>query len=118
MNSLLNKTKLTVVRYGEYYLDDEFNNVLGEPKNILIRCSIQPFREGNQTVLMPDGTQIKGGQIIYTTTQLRTDSPDGKYAADETVIDGIQYKCFYEENWNRYLSQRHYKYVFIRKDKQ
>jgi hypothetical protein len=116
-NRLLNATALDITRYGSYTFDDEGNNVLGDPETISIRCNIQPFREGDQSVLMPDGTLIKGGQIVRTTTLLRTIDSEGTIAADECVIDGYEYICFWMENWNRYLSQKHYKYIFIRKDR-
>lgn len=117
MNRLLNATKHIITRYGEYYIDDEGNPVLSAPQQIEIRCNIQPFREGQETVLLEDGTQIKTGEIIRTTTLLRTMEDDSQLPADETIIDGKQYICFKKENWNRYLSQKHYKYIFIRKDK-
>lgn len=118
MLRLLNATSLNITRYGGYYIDNEGNNVLRNPETISIRCNIQPYREGDQTVLMPDGTQIKGGQIVRTTTLLRTmDDATTSTPADETVIDGVEMICFWQENWNRYLKTKHYKYIFIRKDK-
>ena len=117
MNRLLNKSTLTITRYGEYYIDGEGNPVLTSPTPITIRCNIQPFREGQETILLEDGTQIKTGEIVRTTTLLRTMEDNGQLPADETVIDGVQYICFKKENWIRYLSQKHYKYIFIRKDK-
>jgi hypothetical protein len=116
-NRLLNATALNILRYGSYYIDDDGNNVIGDLETIPIRCNIQPFREGDQTVLLPDGTAIKAGQIVRTTTQLKTITDDGEGNADQCVIDGQEMICLVSENWNRYLSQKHYKYIFIKKDR-
>ena len=88
------------------------------PTNFGIQCSIQPFKPGTGQKILPEGITASSAVKVYTQTALKTSEQIGnKELADTTVIDGLTYEAFFDENWSRFgLSIDHHKVTFIRKD--
>ncbi len=119
--SLIGKTSLNIYRKAPSsgYLDDNGNwiNSVSET-TVPIRCSLQPFRNGDQQLDLPDGIRSEDAYFVYTKTEILSGDDRTKQQADETEIKGVRYECFRVEDWTHYgLSTDHYKGVFIKKDK-
>lgn len=120
--SLIGKTALTIYRKlpSSGYLDDDGNWIDNTADEVVpIVCSLQPFRNGDQQLDLPDGIRSEDAYFIYTKTEiLSADDRQPTQKADETEIKGVRYECFRVEDWTHYgLSTDHYKCVFIKKDK-
>ena len=102
---ILRHNSLTIERRtaGAGFLDDDGNYI--EPsvsENINIRCSIQPFRNGDEQVELPEGVETDDAEFVYTQTLLLTNDEFTNQDADEALINGRRYECFRVENWSRY----------------
>lgn len=119
---LLNKTTLPIVRKttSSGYIDPStrkwIEGVDEAPFNI--KCSVQPFRNGEEKINLPEGVESSDAINVFTKTELRTDDDELNQEADETTYRGFTYECFNVEHWVGYgLIPDHYRCVFIRKDK-
>lgn len=83
-----------------------------------IRCSIQPFRQGESKVELPIGVTAQDVRAIYTTTEMLTADEYLNQEPDETTIKNIPYECYHIEDWDNFnLQADHYKVLFVRRDK-
>ena len=119
--SLINRTSLNIYRKTASggYLDDNGNWVDSATETVIpIKCSLQPFRNGDQQIDLPEGISSKDSYFIFTKTEVLSADDRTDTKADETEIKGVRYECFWVEDWTHYgLSTDHYKCVFIKKDK-
>lgn len=117
---LLNKTSLNVYRLSGSggYQDANGNWVEGSETIVPIKCSLQPFRNGDSQRDLPEGIRSDEVYVVYTKTPILSADDRTKRKADEIEIQGVRFECFFAENWNWYgLNSDHYKAVFIKKDK-
>lgn len=117
---LLSTEKLTIQRRqaGGGYFDDNYQYIEPTPELIEIDCSVQPFRNGQSQIELPEGVRSSDARNVYTKTPILTNIEQQDQLPDITTIDGFEYECFNVENWSRYgLKVDHYRAVFIRKDK-
>lgn len=91
-----------------------------EPSNIPpfeLKCNIQPYKEGRERVLLPDGVSTEDAEVIYCDVPLNIADPVLNTEADTFDLDGATYTIYKGENRSRRRSPvSHYKYVAIRQD--
>lgn len=63
---------------------------------ITIVASVQPVT-GRELKALPEGRRAEDVRILFTTTELRTESPAG--AADQVTIGGELYEVFQVKPW-------------------
>lgn len=117
---LLQKNSLTFTRKnttGAY--DNSGNWVEGTAKApVGVKGSLQPFREGDTRVDLPQGVSARDVRIFYTVHKLQTANDFTNAEADVTVIDGINFTVYNQEDWNvAAVTLAHYKTFLIRQDK-
>lgn len=82
-----------------------------------VRGGLQPFRQGETTVDLPQGVTAKDTRIFYTKTLLFIQDEYLDQEADTTIIDGVPYKVWHVEPWQLGLPADHYKTFLVREDK-
>lgn len=88
------------------------------PDPFELKCSIQPYKDGRERMLLPEGTNAEDAQIIYCSEPLNIADPILKTESDTFELDGGTYVIFKGENRSRRRSTvSHYKYMAIRKTK-
>ena len=118
MISLLQTSSLNFERDGgSGYYNTAGDWVEGSTTTVETKGSLQPFKQGDNQTILPEGITANDTRIYYTVTQLKTGSQYIKQDADYTVIDGLEYEVFAVEDWSRYgLSVDHYKCILVRRD--
>lgn len=114
---LLQTSTLTINRYlpGYYQGGKWVQGGLDTPFDI--ECSIQPFKQGKERVLLPEGTTTNDVVIVYSKTLLNVADQWTDTDGDYTTIDGREYKCYTVENWLRYgLLADNAKHLFVRRN--
>lgn len=120
---LLRTHTLTLTRYldkGQQYdpaTGKYSTDVVGTTLDIT--CSVQPFRQGNSQVKLPEGVTPQDTIVVYTAPSnvIQTSSQFTKVPADTTVYKGLVYEAFHAEDWSGYgLKTDNYKAIFIRRD--
>jgi hypothetical protein len=117
--SLLNKSTLTFQRDGgDGYWDEHGEWVEATPISFVAKGNIQPFREGKEQTILPEGKKATDAFIFYTKTQINTASQFTKELADTTTIDGLTYYALAVEDWSKQpgLVPTHWKNVLLRED--
>lgn len=122
MTSKLLKTHtLTITRKtpDTGYIDPSTKRwVAGSSVPIEVVGGLQPIKAGEKLIDLPDGIRTIDTKVFYSKDEIKTELEQINQEADETVIDGIDYKCFFVEAWTGTgLRSDHYKSIFIRKDK-
>lgn len=115
---LLRTSTLTINRFGEGYWDVDGNWVDGgiEPP-FDIQCNIQPFKDGKERSILPEGTTADDAVTVYSKTKLNITDQLTDTKGDYFTLDGFTYKVYRVENWSRYgLKTDHYKHTAVRKD--
>lgn len=115
--SLRKRSTLTIYRYTEgYYQGGRWVDGALEPP-FDITCNIQPYRQGEESIFLPEGTRADDVVIIYTQTELKTADQFTSTEGDYFQLDGRDYKVYAVENWSRSnLKLDHYKVYAIRRD--
>ena len=81
-----------------------------------LKCNIQPYREGKESILLPEGVTAESAQVIYCSVVLNTNDNLSGTEADRFELDGETYEIYRMVNRSRRPSPvAHYKYVAIRK---
>lgn len=119
MRSRIFVTPLTIERHtgGEFNDNDEFEDF---PPEIIDDglYSIQPYRQGSEQIIFPDGITSNDVQVVLGKTPIKEADPFNNLKADKTTIDGNSYIAFKVANWSRHGSRAdHYKTLFVREDK-
>ena len=118
--TLMQKSTLTIKRDdGGGFWDDKGRWTVDPtpPADLIIKCSIQPFKMGSNQFILPEGKTTTDARIIRTTTSLKTSDQFGDELADTTTIDGNTYYAMAVEDWNLHgLSTDHFTVLFIRED--
>ena len=119
---LINRTTIPVFRRLEAsgYLDENNRWVEGNEEDCFnIKCSIQPFRNGDEQIELPEGVRTEEVRYVFTKTELFTNDENLEREADEIEYKDFRWECFSVEDWTGHrLRTDHYRCVFIRKDKQ
>lgn len=117
------RTNLTVYRIkkGTSYLSEDGDWIEGtgsDVEEIPIKCSLQPYVNGNEQRDLPDGIRATDARYIFTKTEILQADDRTQIAADEVEIDGVRYECDRVKPFVGFgLITDHYECVFIRKDK-
>lgn len=119
---LLNRFTLSIVRKtaGTGYLDPTSRKwIQGTDEAAFdISCSVQPFRNGDNQLKLPEGVEANNAIVVLTKTELKTSDELTNQEPDTTTYKGQSYECFNVEDWTGHgLKTDHYRCVFIRKDK-
>ena len=120
---LIYRNPLTIyrVKKGTSYLDEDGNWIEGsggDVEEIPIKCSLQPYVNGNEQQELPDGIRATDARYVFTKTEILQADDREQIEADETEIDGVRYECSRVKPFVGYgLRSDHYECVFIRKDK-
>lgn len=103
---------------GDGYWDSHGEWVEGTPETIEATGNLQPFRQGKEQTILPDGRTSDDAYIFYTDTRLQTASQFTDTVADETIIDDLEYYVMSVEDWHKQgtLLPQHYKCILVRKD--
>lgn len=117
---LLQKNTLTFTRKttnGTY--DDSGNWVEGvDEPSFNVKGSLQPFERGNSREDLPEGVSANDIRVFYTATELKTIEEYNNQESDSTTINGIEYICYFAEDWfTPAYRLSHYKVFLIKKDK-
>ena len=126
-NSLFNRD-ITLYRAidGGYWTDDN-EYVDGGEEEVVVKGSIQPYREGVNNFLTPAGFRAVSAVFVYaegnTGGELIADDDRSSTIGDEIVYRGTRYKCIDLQDWTghdtngRVLNSNHMLGVFYQKDK-
>jgi hypothetical protein len=117
--SLLNKSTLTFQRDGgDGYWDEHGEWIPSTPVVYQARGNLQPFQEGKEQTILPEGKTSNDAFLFYTKTQINTASQFTKELADTTVVDGLTYYALAVEDWSKQpgLLPTHWKIVLLRND--
>lgn len=106
---------------GTEYID--FEVVPSEDYPVEIECNIQPYRDGKNTLKLPDGFRSVYAIEIRTPSELRSNDEFDDWMADEIVYEGRTFYCLDVANWTGHSSggtsliPNHYLGLFYRRDK-
>ena len=116
--SLMQRSTLTIKRDGGAGFWNDKGRWIADPTaDFDIRCSIQPFKMGDNQFILPEGKTASDARVIRTTTSLKTADQFNKELADTTTISGFSYYAMAVEDWTLHgLSTDHFKVLFIRDD--
>ena len=92
---LIYRNPLTIyrVKKGTSYLDEDGNWIEGsggDVEEIPIKCSLQPYVNGNEQQELPDGIRATDARYVFTKTEILQADDREQIEADETEIDGVQ----------------------------
>lgn len=117
--SLLQKSTLTFTRDGgDGYWNEDGQWVEAAPITVQAIGNLQPFRQGKEQIILPEGKKSDDAFIFYTKTLLQTASQFTKELADTTVIDSRDYYVLSAEDWSKQpgLIPIHWKTILMRED--
>lgn len=119
---IIYKNKLNVYRLkaSESYLNDDGIYVEGTASQeiIPIRCSLQPYTNGNENIELPSGAKSEDAVFVYTKTFIRQIDDRQGVNPDEIEVEGVRYECYRVKNYTGFgLITDHYECVFLKKDK-
>ena len=119
ISQLVKELPLTLTRDSGGNWDTSGKWVLGATAPIDIAASIQPFRNSNVQVILPEGITANDTLVVYTKSLVKVADQFNNTLADTTLIDGFTYVAFFVEDWARHTSMNliHYKVIFVRQDK-
>ena len=106
---------------GTQYID--FEVVPEEDYPVEIECNIQPYRDGKNTLKLPDGFRSVYAIEIRSPSELRANDELEDWMADEIVYEGRTFYCLDVANWTGHstggisLIPNHYLGLFYRRDK-
>lgn len=82
-------------------------------------CSVQPYRDGDNTFRSPEGMYSIYGIKVYTQTKIIPNDEVSKTVGDEIEYEGKRFVCIDYANFSGYgdLLPEHYLGLFYRKDK-
>lgn len=106
---------------GTQYID--FEVVPSEDYPVDIECNIQPYRDGKNTLKLPDGFRSVYAIEIRSPSELRANDELEDWMADEIVYEGRTFYCLDVANWTGHstggisLIPNHYLGLFYRRDK-
>lgn len=106
---------------GTQYID--FEVVPAEDYPVDIECNIQPYRDGKNTLKLPDGFRSVYAIEIRSPSELRANDELEDWMADEIVYEGRTFYCLDVANWTGHstggisLIPNHYLGLFYRRDK-
>lgn len=106
---------------GTQYID--FEVVPSADYPVEIECNIQPYRDGNNNLKLPDGFRGIYAIEIRTPSELRANDELEEWMADEIVYEGRTFYCLDVANWTGHstggvsLIPNHYLGLFYRRDK-
>lgn len=115
--SLFDQVSLDFTRYGESTVDNYGSVVKGPTSVINTKGSLQPYRLGDKTVIVPEGSNPNDIRLYYTKTLLKNADTGTDSYPDTCVISGRTYEVFDTGDWTTNLSTlAHYKVVLVRKE--
>ena len=106
---------------GTQYID--FEVVPAEDYPVEIECNIQPYRDGKNTLKLPDGFRSVYAIEVRSPSELRANDEVEDWMADEIVYEGRTFYCLDVANWTGHstsgisLIPNHYLGLFYRRDK-
>ena len=102
MRRAINATKLEFDRAVELTLDDNYNLVAraNEPDKVKAKGSLQPFPQGTDLNIIPDGRNADTAYIYYTKTELHYATTASQIVGDTTLIKGVSYEVFPFNDWS------------------
>lgn len=106
---------------GTEYID--FEVVPSEDYQVEIECNIQPYRDGKNTLKLPDGFRSVYAIEVRTPSELRSNDEFDDWMADEIEYEGRTFYCLDVANWTGHstggisLIPNHYLGLFYRRDK-
>lgn len=106
---------------GTQYID--FEVVPAEDYPVEIECNIQPYRDGKNTLKLPDGFRSVYAIEVRSPSELRANDELEDWMADEIVYEGRTFYCLDVANWTGHstggvsLIPNHYLGLFYRRDK-
>lgn len=114
----LNKAQtLTFTGYSVGNYDVSGKWVEGAPTEYTIQCTLQPYREGKTTILLPAGAKAETTFVCFTEDDVKTTEQFDSTSADTTIIDGHEYVAMSVENWTKTsLRLKHKKVLLVRRD--
>lgn len=115
--SLFDQVPLTFTRYSQSTVDDYGSIVKGTTSTVETTGALQPYRAGDTTVLVPEGSNPRDIKIYYTKTLLKNADTIADTYADTCIISGRTYEVFDSGDWATNTSTlAHYKVVLVRKE--
>lgn len=80
-----------------------------------IEGSLQAFKKGTETLVLPDGYRTEDAKVFFTDIDIPTQNEFSAEQAATTVIKGREYTAFdKEDNTGFGLAADHYKVLLIR----
>ena len=116
MKSLIRDNTLTFTRYSAQTEDDFGDVINGTASTIETSGSLQPFRRGDVTSVLPEGKKAEDARVYYTSTALRAADPYEQTQPDETTISGRKFQVFDVGDWATttiFRGLAHYKVVLL-----
>lgn len=90
----------------------------GTPTSLIVKGSLQSFKRGKKSLVLPEGISISDSRLFYTQTKVSAPDDIDIQAAPTTLINGKTFVIYDEEdNTGFNLKSNHYLYLLIRQDK-
>lgn len=119
--SLLSTTTTTLYRadLDNFHYGTDGKPVFEETPITTFQCSIQPYRDGDNTFRTPEGFYSLYGIKVYTESKIIPNDELLKTVGDEIEFEGNRFVCVDYANFTGYgdLVPEHYLGLFYRKDK-
>lgn len=117
MRPLISDVSLTFTRYGGQTISPGGSVTRTTPQTIAVRGSLQPFRLGDVTTVLPEGKRAEDARMFYTKTRLRASNSVTQTPADTVVINGEVFEVFNNGDWATttiLTGLSHYKVILLR----
>lgn len=116
MKPLIQDVTLTFTRRTAETVDEFGDVVEGTASTFTAIGSLQPFRRGDVTSVLPEGKKAEDAVVFYSNVELRSADPYDQTPPDTTVINGRTFEVFDVGNWSTttiLTNLRHYKTVLL-----
>lgn len=113
---LLNTHSLVFTMYASGgYPGTDGNWVYPTPTTQTVKGSLQSFKKGTETLILPDGYRTQDVKVFLTKTNIPTLEESSSKKAATTIIDGRTYVVHdREDNTGFSLAADHYKLYLVR----